>query len=121
MWEIFVYRECMDIVIKSILLLKVIFADPEGDGSYNYLFEHKSRIGQSYSIAHSYSDDMKLEPGSEFYAMVVAKCQEVWALDPTPKVLEEVYPWGIPRRFRICTADSLTINGKTYISLVRKP
>ena len=110
----------MDIVLSSVMWLTVIFADPESDGSVNYLLEQKNgSIERQYSIAHSYLSDIGLKPGDSFYAKVEGKCSLVWALDPVPQVLQNALPWGSPRRFYICNADSIVIKGKEYKSLIR--
>lgn len=110
----------MEIALSSIMFLTVIFADPEGDGSFNYLLERKNgAVDRQYSIAHSYPTDMGLKPGDSFYAKVDAKCSLVWALDPVPKALESSLPWGSPRRSYICNADILTIDGREYKSIIR--
>jgi hypothetical protein len=110
----------MDIVLSTVMLLTVVFADPEGDGSWNYLLERKhGAVDRQYSIAHSYHEDMGLKPGDTFYAAVEAMCSPAWVLDKTPKGLEQALPWGSPRRAYVCNADSIMINGREYKSLVR--
>jgi hypothetical protein len=110
----------VDVALSAVMLLTVTFADPEGDGSYNYLLEQKNgAVDKQYSIAHSYPTDMGLKPGDTFYAKVKGTCSLVWALDPVPKGMEEALPWGSPRKSYICNADSITIDSKEYRSLVR--
>ena len=62
---------------------------------------------------------MDLKPGDSFYAKVEATCSLVWALDPTPKTLEEAFPWGLPRRSYVCNASSITIDNIEYLSIMR--
>jgi hypothetical protein len=110
----------MDTVLSTVMFLTVIFADPEGDGSYNYLLERKNgAVDRQYSIAHSYSGDMGLKPGDSFYAEVKGTCSLVWALDPVPQILQGTLPWGLPRRSYVCNANSIVIEGKEYRSLIR--
>lgn len=110
----------MDIVLSAVMLVSVLFADPEGDGSYNYLLVQKHGANQrEYMIAHSYPSDMHLQVGTTLLVGVKAKCSLAWSLDPVPKALEEAQPWGSPRRAYICNADSILIEGKEYKSLVR--
>lgn len=110
----------MDVVLKSVMYLTVVFAGPEDDGSFNYLLERKmSGTERQYSISHSYPSDMGLKEGDSFYALVEATCSEMWALDKTPPSMESSFPWGIPRRAYICNAETIKIGNKTYKSLIR--
>jgi hypothetical protein len=111
----------MEIVLSSVMFLTVVFADLEDDGSFNYLLERRNGgTERQYSIAHSYPADMGLKTGDGFYARVEAKCSPVWALDKVSSAMEEVLPYGASRQSYICNADSISINGKKYKSLVRE-
>lgn len=96
----------MDIIFTSVMFLTVVFADPEGDGSFNYLLKSRhNATNQQYFIAHSYPTNMNLKPGDTFYAKVEGICSPILSLDANITY--------------ICNADSITIDNKEYESLVR--
>jgi len=110
----------VDLVFSSVLWLTVIFADPVGDGSFNYLLQRKNgATDREFMIAHSYPTDMGIKPGDQFQAKVEMRCHDAWALDPVPEVMKSAQPFGDPRKMYVCNADNITIQGKEYKSLVR--
>jgi len=107
-------------ILSSVMFLTVVFADPEGDGSFNYLFQrNNSALDHQYSIALSSATDLNLKSGDLLYADVEATCALAWALDPVSKEMQNSMPWGSPRKIYICNADSVGINGKKYQSTTR--
>lgn len=105
----------MNLILKSIMFLTVVIAEPEGDGSFNYLLERSvSGTRRQYSIAFSSPTDSGLKPGDSFYAYVNAECQEVWALDDNSKPTDLWESFGAPRRVYICNANSITIDEESH-------
>ena len=96
-------------LIKTMVYMFISASSPEGDGSYNYLFE-TGVAGKKYHVAISTNDPIDAESMIYYPVKFIADCHD-----------QSYYPHsdGLQRQF-ICNAEYLHVNGKTYKNVREK-
>lgn len=80
-------------IISGIFVVSMYGMESDTSNDINYLL-----VKGNYNIAYTTT---KILP-NKFEAVIDVECEKAIALKPAPKVLDQVFPWGIKQEIYVC-------------------